>query len=141
MLSKRAKQMIISLAAGLSLFATAVSACACSHHQPQLETEPPSCHSSSHGEPTATAAEPAIPESFGTGCNCFVNLPSRAITAKSENKKSSVAKGPGLLAQAIVPTDVVLWPLVGPSDGSGPPGVRFKGRSRTAGPSRAPPRL
>ena len=139
MLMKRANKMFISLAAVLSLLVSALAACACSHHQPQVNTEPPSCHSSSHG--TDTASEPSLRESFGAGCNCFVNSPSPAITAKSESKRSPDAKQHGLSAVAISLTGVGLRPLFSSIPDFGSNALFFQGRPRTAGPPRAPPRL
>ena len=138
---KRANKMVISLAAVLSLFVSVVSACACSHHQSQVKTDPPSCHSSSHGEPAAAADEPASTETFGAGCNCFVNTPAPAITAKSEKKRFSYEKHLGALAALVIPDAIDLQPRYRHADGPESPPSFFKGQSLSFGPPRAPPRL
>ena len=50
MKSVKLKQFAVSLLAILSLFASSVSACACSHHQEKPEVSPASCH----GHPAET---------------------------------------------------------------------------------------
>jgi hypothetical protein len=141
MLMKRANKFFLTLAAVLSLFVSAVSACACSHHQPEQEAEKASCHSAAHEQPAAEAAEsPALPENFGVGCNCFVKTPSPAITAKSEVKKASIVDSSAAMTEfgPVVPVEFsVLTRNAGPRTRT----AQFAGRDLTAGPSRAPPRL
>ena len=88
--SAKLKQYILSILAGLSLFASSVSACACSHHQEKSETEISSCHEHStetkaaknHAEEFSETIQTVVSESE---CVCFQIAPK--IVAKSENIK------------------------------------------------------
>lgn len=86
----RAKKYFVSLLAVMSLFVSAVSACACSHHIEPQKTEL-SCHSSSHEMPAeTTASEPS--DSFDTDCNCLARPPVPAIVAKTDDKRPGIEK-------------------------------------------------
>lgn len=86
----RAKKYLVSLLAVMSLFVSAASACACSHHIEPKKTEL-SCHSSSHEMPAETpASEPS--DAFDSGCNCLVRTPVPAIVAKTDDKRSGIEK-------------------------------------------------
>lgn len=95
MLTNRKKQMLMTLLAVLSLFVSAVSACACAHHtdNQSVELASVSCHGAEHGEVKAEAEQPPIPTgSFvGQDCACFVRTPVQVIASKAEKKKSKVA--------------------------------------------------
>ncbi len=89
MRSAKIQQFVGSLIAVLSLFASSISACACSHHQPKTENNPPSCHEHSaetkaeQSQETSTEKfQPVVSES---GCICLQLAP-KAV-AKAENIK------------------------------------------------------
>jgi hypothetical protein len=79
----------------LSLFVSAVSACACSHHTETraVELAATSCHGAEHGEVKVEAEKPPTPTgSFvGQDCACFVRTPVQVIASKAEQKKSKAA--------------------------------------------------
>lgn len=90
MKSVKLKQFAVSLLAILSLFASSVSACACSHHQEKPEVSPASCH----GHPAETktgqnhggkSSESIITTVSEPGCFCL--QPAPKVVAKSENIK------------------------------------------------------
>lgn len=85
----RAKRLILTVAAMFSLFISAVSACACSHHEP-VKAAAESCHSSSHEAPAAEQANGAA--HFETDCSCLVRTPVPAIVAKKDDKRTAVEK-------------------------------------------------
>jgi hypothetical protein len=133
------REVLLCMIAVMALCVSAVSACACTHHQEQAAAEQPSCHSTSHAEmPTA---EQPLSDHFDSGCNCFVDSRVPAIASKSENKKAAV--------DAADPRDTDLLVLLERSrlvteqaavdDDDACHG--YSGFLLTSGPSRAPPRL
>ena len=134
----RAKQFLVSVTAIFSLFVSAVSACACSHHEP-VTVQTSSCHSSSHEGPAAE--QPNGSDQIGSGCNCFVRTPVPVIVAKNDDKRAAVeeqiADGiefpfPIAIEFEIAPTaDVLLEP----------PQSNYKHTLLASLPARAPPRL
>jgi len=91
--ANRIRHILIAAFAALSLFASSVSACSCSHHLEQAKTETPSCHFHSHeASPTVQNASPA---SADAPCECVLVKPSPAIIAKSEKKKLRLEKNAG----------------------------------------------
>ena len=127
----------------LGLFVSAVSACACAHHQTKkAEVEPLSCHSASHGQAKteSATADPGLPK-FDEHCNCIVRTPEPAIVVKAGAKLSKAEKTDpletGTVAEIessstiIVVTDSIPFETLHFSS-------KFFLRS---GPSRAPPRL
>lgn len=94
------QKLSVCVVAILSLLASAVSACACNHHESKPVTAVASCHSETHeavsakGVPTGDAVE--------TECNCFVKDPTPFILAKSESKKLKVQqKSPVTIVETI----------------------------------------
>lgn len=134
------KQAVISLATVFTLFVSAISACACSHHQPQTKAEQPSCHPAPHGV-TADLGSPAHSESLTPGCNCLVRTPVPAITAKSEKKKAAADKLICALAQGVVLPELPTLVLASIDRGFQPVDLILPGKPLTSRPSRAPPRL
>ena len=133
------KQAAISLTTVFTLFVSAISACACSHHQPQTKAEQPSCHPAPHGIP-AEVGSPAHSESLTPGCNCLVRTPVPAITAKSEKKKAAVDKVVyAAVAMARPGPPIAVLTVV--QLGSHSSELIFPGWPLTSLPSRAPPRL
>jgi hypothetical protein len=89
-IAERIKSISIAAMAVLSLFASSVSACTCSHHVEQAKAESPSCHSHTHRESsTPTNASPTSVDSL---CECLLAKPAPAIIAKSEKKKLQLQK-------------------------------------------------
>ncbi|MGQ0540716.1 MAG: hypothetical protein ACT4O9_02550 [Blastocatellia bacterium] len=89
---KRIRQLSIGLVAVLSLFVSAVSACACSHHQPPKTAIENSCHGSIHTAEEAPIAAGGPVSSFDADCNCFVRASVPAIISKSGEKKNLFGK-------------------------------------------------
>ena len=130
------------LIAVLAMFASAASACACSHHQIRVKAEEkPPCHGSSHAEPAAAVTEDAVDsKSLRSGCSCFVSTRAPAMTTKSESKKFSAAK---IIASDEIPDGKILA-LVCALDGSAEfesAHINYSNILLSSGPSRAPPRL
>jgi len=89
-LAEKAKQILIAALAVISLFASSVSACNCSHHVEQTQNEGPSCHSHSHQ--TNSAAKTASSASADAPCECILLKTAPAIIAKSEREKTTPQK-------------------------------------------------
>ena len=139
----RAKHLFVAVTAIFSLFVSAVSACACSHHEPvRSAIEPSSCHGPSHEKTEAAAVEtPEESRRFDSDCNCFVNIPVPAIIAKTDNKRVGVEKRfaePPVVSTAFVPVLAVETSL---PTGFDPPDLKLRFALLSALPSRAPPRL
>jgi len=91
--AERIKSISIAAMAVLSLFASSVSACTCTHHVEQAKAESPSCHSHTHRESsTPTNASPTSVDSL---CECLLAKPAPAIIAKSEKKKLPLQRDAG----------------------------------------------
>jgi hypothetical protein len=134
------KQAAVSLVTVFTLFVSAISACACSHHQPQTKAEQPSCHPATHGNAAVEAAGPSHSESLTPGCNCLVRTPVPAITAKTEKKKAAADKvvyAAVALARPGPPIAVLTVVHLGFDSSE----LVFPGWPLTSLPSRAPPRL
>ncbi len=86
-LRKRPSQILLLSLTIFALFVSAISACACSHHQTAAVEETVSCQSSAHGAP-AIGSEQPVPsgDSLRVDCDCLVRLPIPAVSAKSEKK-------------------------------------------------------
>lgn len=88
----RAKHVLLTAAAMLSLFVSAVSACACSHHEPVKQAvESSSCHGSSHEAPPSEQPDLSAAH-FESDCSCFVRTQVPAIVAKKDDKRSTLEK-------------------------------------------------
>jgi hypothetical protein len=86
----RVREISLCVIAIMALCVSAVSACACGHHQSEAAAEQVSCHPPSHGGPATVSNEQPLGDSFDSSCGCFVNTPIAAITSASENKNSGV---------------------------------------------------
>jgi hypothetical protein len=91
MKSVNLKQFAISLLALLSLFASAVSACTCAHHQAKRETDLPACHAhpaakTEIGQNDA-AGSPETIETAISGVECFCLQPAPKVASKAETVK------------------------------------------------------
>ncbi|MEO5859623.1 MAG: hypothetical protein ABIR33_11810 [Pyrinomonadaceae bacterium] len=83
----RVKHVLVTVTAIFSLFVSAVSACACSHHE-SVKVETESCHSSSHE--TSVAEQSTDSNYIETDCSCLVRTPVPAIVAKKDDKRAAV---------------------------------------------------
>ena len=129
------------LIAVLAMCASAVAACACSHHQPQIKVEEKSsCHSTSHAEPAVSSEDVPDSDSLHSGCNCYVNDRVPAITAKPESKKFSAVKINAAGSKVVSTARVRLYSYARVATFDSPR-LNYSGSSLTSGPSRAPPRL
>lgn len=94
---RQTKQILVSLLAVMSLFVSAVSACACSHHSTGETTEAAvSCHGATHSDEHKTASAEKKPSgaNIGVDCNCFVRVPVPAVSAKADSKKLNQSDTP-----------------------------------------------
>jgi hypothetical protein len=88
MKSLKLKQFAVSFLLISSLFVSAISACACAHHQAKQETATPACHRhpaktvKNHDAGATENTEASISEA---GCVCFQIAPK--VFAKSETVK------------------------------------------------------
>jgi hypothetical protein len=134
----RAKQFLVTVTAIFSLFVSAISACACSHHEP-VKVETSSCHSSSHEAPAAE--QPNGSDQVDTGCNCFVRTPVPAIVAKKDDKRTAVEQQLAEVVELPVTIDAK-FNITSVSDlPFQPPQSNYKHALLASLPSRAPPRL
>ena len=137
----RAWNAAACLIAVLAMCSSAVAACACSHHQPQVKVEEePSCHSRSHAEPTAAAQAELDASSLHTGCNCYVNDRRPAISVKSESKKFSAVKLVAGHRNIESPAPILVY-SGSLSANFHSPKLHYSQSPLSSGPSRAPPRL
>jgi hypothetical protein len=81
----RAKRAVFVLAAVLSLFASTLAACGCSHHQTAAVPVETSCHGTSHEAPKPAEAfgQTASGDKVETGCRCFANESGPSLFSKS----------------------------------------------------------
>lgn len=135
----RAKKYLVSLLAVMSLFVSAVSACACAHHIEPKKAEL-SCHSATHEMPAETAAS-EVSNSFDTDCNCLVRTPVPAIVAKTDDKRPGIEKQ--LVELQFVLPQFIEQPIIFPENDDVFDDVSafYKQDLLSSLPSRAPPRL
>lgn len=137
----RLKHSLVAVIAVLSLLVSAVSACACSHHDPAEAKVETSCHGTSHGKEADASQALAESFQFDTSCNCFTNAPVPAIVAKSDNKRTAFEK------QSVVTVSLVLYfagkdPILSISPASFAESQFLHSENLlTSLPARAPPRL
>jgi hypothetical protein len=141
MSSIRLRQISVSILVAISLFVSAVSACACNHHQPNVVTVANSCHGSSHESNEQASSAVNLSDSVDESCTCFEKTPASVVLGKSENKKKksphSVADFAPFLANF---ADATI-------SSTNDPLIEVSGRSYNStaflvsGPARAPPRL
>ena len=134
----RARLILPTLAAMFSLFISAVSACACSHHQP-VKAESDSCHGSSHE--TSAAEQPSGLTRFESGCICFARTPVPAIAAKKGDKQITVEEQIADAADLQFTFAIEFDVAVAPDVSFEPPASNYQRALLSSLPSRAPPRL
>jgi hypothetical protein len=134
----RAKHLLLTVMAMFSLFVSAVSACACSHHEP-VKVEASSCHSSSHEAPAAEQSNGSA--HIESDCSCFARTPVPAVVAKKNDKRTAVQKHIADVVElpvgqpiefAVADTTVVTFEA---------PQSNYRNALLSSLPSRAPPRL
>lgn len=81
----RLAQLGIAFCLALSLLASAVSACACLHHQQNKAAAQHSCHQDASENADAETSSQNIIAISGVDCSCFEVIPK--LSAKSENPK------------------------------------------------------
>ena len=84
---KRLQNILMSLLAMASMFASSVSACTCSHHQEQAEAET-SCHAQSHYQDASVEQTSASSKSLESSCECVLVKLAPAVIARSDKKDS-----------------------------------------------------
>lgn len=136
----RAKHVLVTVTAMLSLFVSAVSACACSHHKPVKQTAESSCHGPSHMVP---AAEPSnlLGTHLESACNCFVQTRIPAIVAKKDDKRTTVQAPVGDVQQLPVFLAAEFDRTNESEPSFEPPQSNYHHALLASLPSRAPPRL
>ena len=134
----RAKHLLLTVTAMFSLFVSAVSACACSHHQP-VKAESESCHSSSHE--TSAAEQPSGLAHFESDCSCFARMPVPAIAAKKGDKQITVEEQIADVADLQFTFAIEFDLAVAPDVSFDPPASNYQRALLSSLPSRAPPRL
>ena len=139
---KRTKQILTSLVTILSLFVSAVSACACTHHEPPKKAvEKSSCHGSTHETVTVVDESEPRADSLETVCNCFGNTPAPAVVAKSDEKRSSIQQQVDDSGLTVINVALISWLSPDPPALFDPPQWNYRASLLSSLPSRAPPRL
>src|SRR5258708_37479100 len=139
--TEKMQRIFIAAFTVISLLASSVSACTCSHHQGQAKVEASSCHSHSHNESTFEIQNNATSQSVQFPCECILAKPALAIIAKSDMRKSALQPD-AILSETQVPSferEIVIAAVSSKAefDKSAYPSKRPSGLV----PSRAPPRL
>jgi hypothetical protein len=136
------REIMIGVIVVMALCVSAISACACTHHQPRRAAEPPaSCHSATHAEMAEVSPDQLGSDSFDADCNCFVNTPVPAIVSKSENKKVRAEQAQAITIERYFPVEFVQILSEGAASDFAFADQNYTSRLRRSGPSRAPPRL
>jgi uncharacterized protein YchJ len=134
----RAKQFLVTVTAIFSLLVSAVSACACSHHE-SVKVKTESCHSSSHEAP---AAEQLTDSNYiETDCNCLVRTPVPAIVAKKDDKRAAVEEQIADVIELPILTTIEFEVATKTDVPFKPPHSNYQQAILASLPSRAPPRL
>lgn len=131
----RAKHILVTVTAMLSLFVSAVSACACSHHEPVKTAVESSCHGPLDEQPNLLGTH------LESDCNCFVRTQVPAIVAKKDDKRTVVEQQPveAFELPAAVATQLDSIEELQPA--FEPPQSNYQHALLASLPSRAPPRL
>jgi hypothetical protein len=135
------KQVTMVLAAVLSLMASAVAACACSHHQVSAAPVEISCHDASHetSQPQNDVDQPSPGDQVETGCNCFVQERSPSLSSKARIPNDSSSEAP--VDQQVLELRQVLVAEPAATANYSPPITYYDLLRGTRAPARAPPRL
>jgi hypothetical protein len=141
MLKNRKKQIFVTLLAVLSLFVSAVSACACSHHEPVKAEVETSCHGTSNETTETSVQAEAKSRVLDANCSCFVKTSVPAIIAKTDDKRTTVEKPIADGRIAVLGELTVFLIRVGNSSVSELNPRLYKQDLLSSLPSRAPPRL
>lgn len=130
------------IAAILSLCVSAVSACACSHHQPHASFKTPSCHSSSQVDMAMEAVDVRLGDSrVDVGCTCFSTARISGAVSKSESGSTSASKA---VTGTILGLTAIERATVSFNDAPidfEMASLQYSWHILHSGPSRAPPRL
>jgi len=134
----RAKQVLVTVTAIFSLFVSAVSACACPHHE-SVKVETESCHSSSHQAPAAE--QPTDSNYIETDCSCLVRTPVPAIVAKKDDKRAAVEQQVADIVESPIEIAIEFEIATAADAPFEPPHSNYQHALLSSLPSRAPPRL
>lgn len=134
----RAKHLMLTVTAMFSLFVSAVSACACSHHEP-VKVETTSCHSSTHEAPPVEPSKGST--HLESDCNCFVRTPVPAVVAKKDDKQVSVEERLDETVEVTPIFEIEFVAVDAVADTFEPPQSNYQLALLSSLPSRAPPRL
>ncbi len=96
----RLTQLGIAFCIAASLLVSAVSACACLHHQQNKAAEQHSCHQTSTENADVKSSSAKTAATTGVDCSCLEAVP--RLSAKSENpklKKHAAANSPAPLVR------------------------------------------
>ena len=133
------REMSFCVIAILAMCVSAVSACACTHHQQKAADEEPSCHSS-HVETAQAETDRTQSDSLETNCNCFINEPVPAIVSKTESKKVAVEEAERIGDVLVASVRLVILELKQESGVFDRADLNYSSHLLVSGPSRAPPR-
>jgi hypothetical protein len=136
----RARHLLITVTAMLALYVSAVSACACSHHEPIKKAVENSCHGPSHEAPTDEQAN-LLGSHFESDCECYVRTPVPAIVAKKDDKRTVVEKQIVEVVELSTAISTRLDASDRPKGSFEPPISNYQHALLASLPSRAPPRL
>ncbi|HEX8251158.1 MAG TPA: hypothetical protein VF599_23490 [Pyrinomonadaceae bacterium] len=138
------KQFSLILGLMLSLVASSLGACVCSHHQEKAKTEAPSCHSQAaedaadDAEQTNETDSPAETVTGGDACCCV--QPAPKVVTKSETVKPEKQTA-ALPTAATAPATIVFAAQVIPAQNYLPKPLYLTDSFYNLSPGRAPPRL
>ncbi|QYO68293.1 hypothetical protein [Leptolyngbya sp. 7M] len=140
MLIRTSKTCLLILTT-FALLVSAISACACSHHEIAAVENNSSCHSSAHGTPVAQSEQPTPSgDSLRVDCDCLVRLPIPAISAKTEKRSFNTVEDNEQIAFMPVRFELNYTRTLGIPDFHFSPD-HHSPPELFSGPSRAPPRL
>ena len=135
-----AKHVLVTVTAMLSLFVSAVSACACSHHEPVQKAVESSCHGPSHEAPAAEQPDLRTTH-FESDCKCFVQTFNPAIVANKDERRVSADQHVDSVLQVFVYVPVATYPARENRPLFQPPQFPDQHALLASLPSRAPPSL
>ena len=125
----------------LSLFVSAVSACACSHHQPEKTKAETSCHGISHESNNASVQSEIKSDVIDVDCSCFLRTQVPAIVAKTDDKRTTIEKQVPDSETAVSIEFILATVRIDPPSISQSSASSYKEDPLSSLPARAPPRL
>ncbi|MGH9818949.1 MAG: hypothetical protein ACRD43_02170 [Pyrinomonadaceae bacterium] len=83
---EKIERILITAVAVVSLFASAVSACNCPHHEHRTDNETPSCHTHSLAGEDVSQQTNVSSKKLDSPCECFFVKPAPGAIAKPDNR-------------------------------------------------------